>query len=147
MPTAKQAKDLQSQGYRGVKVLSRGVDMELFKPQRRCQVLRQQWGADDETLVLTQVGRLAAEKNIDLAIETMRALRQKHPKTILVLVGAGPESARLAGIEGVILAGNQCAEDLAAHYASADMFVFHQHLRNLRQCHTRHTRHTHTHTL
>ena len=124
VPTGKQAMDLQVQGYRGVKILSRGVDMDLFKPERRCQVLREKWGASDDTLVLTQVGRLAAEKNLDLAIATMQAIRAKRPNTMLVLVGAGPESTRLSAVDGVHLAGNQCAEDLASHYASADLFVF-----------------------
>lgn len=123
VPTKVQALDLQRRGYRGVCVLSRGVDPELFNPSKRSAARRAEWGATDDTLVLVTVGRLAQEKNLDLAKRALAEIRKDRPDTILVLVGAGPERDRLAG-DGVVLAGNRCACDLAEHYASADLFLF-----------------------
>lgn len=111
-------------GFDRVNILARGVDTALFKPQRRDPELRRWWGAGDQTLVCCLVGRLAAEKNLDLAVRAWQRIRATRPDTLLVLVGDGPERERLIGTEGIILAGTRRGEDLARHYASADCFLF-----------------------
>lgn len=124
VPTAAQAGELQRRGFQRVEVLSRGIDSALFRPDRRSTALRSRWGAGPDTLVCMTVGRLAAEKNLDLALRAFRAIQARRPDSLLVLVGDGPEGARLRGLAGVILAGTRCGEDLAAHYASGDCFLF-----------------------
>jgi glycosyltransferase involved in cell wall biosynthesis len=124
VPTAAQAQELQRRGFQRVEVLSRGIDTALFRPDRRSAALRARWGASDSSLVCMTVGRLAAEKNLDLTLRAFQAIRARRPDSRLVLVGDGPERPRLEAAPGVILAGTRCGEDLAAHYASGDLFLF-----------------------
>ncbi|MCW8827871.1 MAG: glycosyltransferase family 1 protein [Gammaproteobacteria bacterium] len=108
-----------------VEVLSRGIDTELFHPAKRSETLRREWGVGPADKVFLYVGRLAREKNIELALETFLTLRQGSPTARLVLVGHGPDYARLyARHEGIIFAGSHVGEKLACHYASADIFLF-----------------------
>ena len=125
VPTVELAEQLQSLGFLRTQVLARGVDTRLFSPHRRDLVLRQRWGATSETPVALYVGRLAAEKNLELAITAFRSIRQAQPATRLVLVGDGPLAARLhARHPEFVYCGMRQGEDLATHYASADLFLF-----------------------
>lgn len=116
---------LAAQGFERLAVVARGVDTSRFDPAKRSAELRAQWGAAADTPVLLCVGRLAAEKNLDLLVDAYQALRARHGDARLVLVGDGPERERLQRrCPQAILAGLRVGEDLAAHYASADLFVF-----------------------
>jgi len=116
---------LAAQGFRDLALLGRGVDAELFRPDRRDPALRRSWGAENGTPVLCHVGRLAAEKNLDLVVRAAEAIRRVRPEAILVLVGDGPMRARLERRHPwVRFAGMRRGEDLARHYASADLFLF-----------------------
>ncbi len=119
------ARRLEAEGYRRLSVVSRGVDAGLFNPSRRCADLRRQWGADDNTPVIAYVGRLAPEKNLPLVIKTFEAIRTHVPDARLVLVGDGPARRTMeSGQPGLVFAGMRTGEDLARHYASADLFLF-----------------------
>lgn len=119
--------ELLARGFRPpIGLWSRGVDAELFHPDRRDGALRERIapGAD---VVLTYVGRIAPEKRIELLLEAYARVRASTgPRAALVLVGDGPalEALRARGTEGVHFTGYRHGEDLAAHYASADAFVF-----------------------
>jgi len=116
---------LQRAGFNNVSILERGVDSELFTPQRRCAELRSEWGSSDKDLVLIYVGRIAAEKNLDLAIEAHRAMRRFNEGIKFVIVGDGPLRPALQRKNtDLIFAGMQTGEQLAEYYASADIFLF-----------------------
>jgi glycosyltransferase involved in cell wall biosynthesis len=71
------------------------------------------------------VGRLAPEKNLPVLLAAFRQLRQAVPRARLVLVGDGPQRAELqAACPDAVFAGVQRGADLAAHYASMDLFLF-----------------------
>jgi UDP-2,3-diacylglucosamine pyrophosphatase LpxH len=71
------------------------------------------------------VGRVAAEKNFDLAIEVFERMRREVPDVRCVVVGDGPLRAGLAERHPWLrFTGMQTGEDLAKHYASADVLVF-----------------------
>ncbi len=57
---------LQEEGYLNVEVLGRGVDIDLYHPKRRSEILRESWGAKSNDIVAVYVGRIAAEKNLAL---------------------------------------------------------------------------------
>jgi len=117
--------ELQAQGFERVEVLSRGVDARLFSPQRRSTELRRTWGAADDTPVLLYVGRLAAEKNLPLVFTAFDAVHRQRPDARLVVVGDGPLRKRLQATRAdVHFVGVLRGEALAAHYASADVFLF-----------------------
>jgi len=124
-PTQQLADELRSLGFQRIQVLARGVDTTLFTPTRRDLMLRQHWGVAPKALAVAYVGRLAAEKNLELGIAAFQAIRQVRPDARLILVGDGPLAERLrARHPGFVYCGMRQGEDLAAHYASADLFLF-----------------------
>ena len=117
VPTETMRARLAALGFRGLRVLGRGVDTALFDPARRDAALRAQWGAGPDDVVLLYVGRLAAEKNL--------AALPLVPGARMVFVGDGPLRAKLAErFPRAVFAGTRAGADLAAHYASADLFLF-----------------------
>jgi len=125
VPTDSLQRQLERDGYQNVIVVSRGVDGELFHPAKRCQRLRDSWGADEETPVVMLVSRLAPEKNLNVVIQAFEQMRKIHPLARLVMVGDGPARAELqANNPHVIFAGMQIGEVLAQHYASGDIFLY-----------------------
>src|SRR5262245_23478167 len=49
---------LRAVGLPNVSILSRGVDSQLFTPERRCAAQRRTWGVSDNDLVVLYVGRI-----------------------------------------------------------------------------------------
>jgi glycosyltransferase involved in cell wall biosynthesis len=125
VPTDALRSELHGLGYRNLATVARGVDGALFTPSRRSPELRRSWGAGEGDLVAVCVGRLAPEKNLPLAVEAFHRMRAIRPGTKLVMVGDGPARAALQRLHpDVAFAGSRTGEDLARHYASADLFLF-----------------------
>lgn len=125
VPTQEQANELSRVGFANMQVLSRGVNAALFNPQKRDVQLRRHWGLDDDDVAVIYVGRLAAEKNIALALQAFQQMKHEDVRVKLILVGDGPLAEKLADENpGVIFTGAQRGEELARHYASADIFLF-----------------------
>ena len=116
---------LQDEGYRNVEVLGRGVDIELFHPSRRDETLRSTWGASPNDIVAIYVGRMAAEKSLTVVADAFKILQRVHPNAKMIWVGHGPEYNKMRQLYPQhFFAGAKTGVDLAAHYASADMFIF-----------------------
>ena len=127
VPSPSQRLELQRRGFERLELLARGVDGQLFHPARRSAELRSEWGLGDDEIAVLHVGRLAAEKNLQLLVRAFRSLQQSLPqrRLRLVLVGDGPQRAQLqAELPDAIFCGLQRGEALAAHYASGDLFLF-----------------------
>lgn len=125
VPTRALAAELQAMGIDNARLLSRAVDTGQFAPQYRDPALRRQWGVADDVPVMLYVGRIAAEKNLDLALRAFAAMRASVPNLHYVWVGDGPERAALERAHPeCIFMGMQHGADLARCYASADLFVF-----------------------
>jgi glycosyltransferase involved in cell wall biosynthesis len=125
VPTESLKSELTAAGLQGLRVVARGVDAQRFSPLHRSEALRASWGADPGTCVAICVGRLAPEKNLGAVVAAFEAMREHEPRTRLVLVGDGPERRRLAQrCPEAHFAGVRHGTDLAAHYASADVFLF-----------------------
>lgn len=125
VPTESLQRELQALGFRNLQVVARGVDTALFSPARRSSALRRQWGAAAADPVALYVGRLAPEKNLPLVLRAYTLMRELQPRLRLVMVGDGPERQRIERENpDVLFAGMRTGEDLAAHYASADIFLF-----------------------
>ena len=124
-PTDELVHQLQTLGFQRVRKVARGVDTALFSPQRRDPLLRRDWGLTARGLAVLYVGRLAAEKNLTLLIAAFEAIRRTRPDARLILVGDGPMAARArARHPNFVHCGMREGEALAAHYASADLFLF-----------------------
>jgi glycosyltransferase involved in cell wall biosynthesis len=116
--------ELARAGYANLSVLGRGVDSRRFHPSRRSPALREAWGASANDLVVLYGGRIAPEKNVGLAVTAYRAMQAAHRALRFVIVGDGPLRAALQRAHpDLVFCGFRRGDDLAAHYASADMFV------------------------
>jgi glycosyltransferase involved in cell wall biosynthesis len=125
VPTQALHDELQRAGFRDLLTVARGVDTRRFDPAHRSEALRAQWGVAPDDLVVTCVGRLAPEKNLSTLLDAFDAIHRAQPRARLVLVGDGPMRKELeARRPDAIFAGQRMGEDLAAHYASADLFLF-----------------------
>ena len=76
--------------------------------------------------VVLSVGRLSPEKNLPLIVDAVERLQDGPRAPVLVIVGDGPERARLEQMHKpfVHLVGVQHGRSLRELYASADAFVF-----------------------
>lgn len=125
VPTDEMNASLAVQRFERLAVLSRGVDARLYSPAKRSEVLRRSWNVVADDPVVLCVGRLAAEKNLYLAVDAYQAMRLINPRTRFVLVGDGPLRAKLEEqYPDFIYAGTRIGEELAAYYASSDVFLF-----------------------
>lgn len=119
VPSSASRSQLESLGIERLQTWARGVDTTLFHPRRRDAGLRAEVGAQPDQAVVGYVGRLAAEKELELLAPLAR-----HPRMRLVLVGGGPEEGRLRkALPGAHFLGVRHGEDLARAVASLDVFV------------------------
>ena len=119
-PSSWSCEQLQSSGVNNVALWQRGVDSVKFNPDKRSAELRNLFTANDTSkIIVGYVGRLANEK----CIEDLAPLHDRHDVQ-LVIVGDGPARQKLERVlPRARFVGYQSGEDLAAHYASFDIFV------------------------
>lgn len=120
--TRQLAGQLAAHGFENLHVQGRGVDVTAFSPQWRDGWLRRDWRACKHNPVLLYVGRLAADKNVGLALQAYEELRQDERSLRMVVVGDGPLRRELQlRYPRVRFTGWQRGSELARHYASADI--------------------------
>jgi len=125
VPTDETRLRLAADGFERLAVVGRGVDSTLFHPGRRSAERRRGWGCTGEETVVAYVGRLAPEKNLALFVHAAREVRRFDPSSRVVLIGDGPDAGALrAGHPDFTFCGPRSGDDLAEHYASADLFPF-----------------------
>jgi glycosyltransferase involved in cell wall biosynthesis len=125
VPTKTLMGELSACGFERLVVVARGIDAERFDPRHRCMALRQRWGLSPDDFGVLYVGRLAAEKNLELLAQAFEAIAVVNPRARLILVGDGPmRSALQARLPNALFCGQQMGHDLARCYASADLFLF-----------------------
>jgi len=125
VPTQAMKYQLEAMGFKNLKVVARGVDTQLFHPNKRSEAMRESWGITPGTIVLLSVGRLAAEKNLDLTIDTYQALIAAGRNVKMVFAGDGPMRAITeAKCPDARFVGMCSHEQLALLYASADLLLF-----------------------
>src|SRR5260221_14192601 len=117
---------LRKQGFQLLRIWPRGVESVLFQPERRSGELRASWLEGPRAkVVLLYAGRVSWEKNLHLLTQVYRDMDHEHCH--LVIVGDGPAlkevQQELAGLP-VTFTGYLQGEQLAAAYASADVFAF-----------------------
>jgi len=123
------ARDLEfpllDRGINNVKVIGRGVDSVLFHPEHSDARLRAQWKVPTGGVACLYVGRLAPEKNLQVVEQAFSAIAAHRADARMIWVGDGPCLSRLqAAHPEHVFAGPQTGVALAAHYASADLFLF-----------------------
>ncbi len=108
-----------------LKILPRGLDIELFTPARREPAFWEKFTATNGRIRLLYVGRISREKDLDVLAEAYRRLRNDGVPVQLFVVGHGPYSEKLAqSLPEAVFTGYLTGNELATAYASADVFVF-----------------------
>jgi glycosyltransferase involved in cell wall biosynthesis len=109
-----------------IRILPRGIDTELFHPNKRNASGKGTYSTKEE-VVLLYVGRISKEKNLPLLVQAYKTLSAKSNNLHLIVVGDGPYlKEMMASLRGTrcTFTGYLKAEELATAYASADIFVF-----------------------
>jgi len=117
-PSSAAVTDLLANGVGNVQLWRRGVDGQLFAPERRNDALRESWCLDGR-IAVGYVGRLAHEKRVD-DLKVLAA----DDRIRLIIVGEGPLRGKLQKeLPNAVFAGFRSGGDLASHFASLDVFV------------------------
>jgi phosphatidyl-myo-inositol dimannoside synthase len=111
-----------------VSLLPPGVDTERFRPDTDGEEIRRRYRLSDRPL-LACVSRLVRRKGQDVLIHAMSRIRRRVPDACLLIVGDGPDRARLSSLAStapagsVVLTGAVSDQDLPAVYGAADVFA------------------------
>jgi glycosyltransferase involved in cell wall biosynthesis len=114
---------LEKHTHRPCYLMQRGVDTELFSPDRRDR------SPSDSAFILGYAGRLSVEKNVGLLARIHQQLTARGFTNFRFLVlGQGAEEAWLHDhLPGAEFPGVLRGADLARAYANMDLFVFPSH--------------------
>jgi len=125
-PSRYSKEQLEEQNIGNIKLWPRGVDLEKFSPTYKDEGLIDSLRTNGDEILLLYVGRIAAEKNLDLLMETAKKLNDNQKSFKLIMVGDGPyrETLENQKIPNVIFVGYKKGEALSKYYASCDIFVF-----------------------
>lgn len=121
------ARELQGLGVPNVRRISLGVDLDLFRPERRTGDLRARLGIGPEVPIALFAGRLCPEKGLGVVEEAhgrMKAGSRPH----LLFVGEGPSAPTFQNLarereDFTVLPFVANREELARIYASADLYL------------------------
>jgi glycosyltransferase involved in cell wall biosynthesis len=107
-----------------IQIWGRGIDQNLFNPERRSHAWRQHMGYARDDVVLLFFGRLVLEKGIQRFAEIIRQLRYQGVHTRPLIVGDGPARDRFVqDLPNANFVGHLVGEDLAQAVASADILI------------------------
>jgi glycosyltransferase involved in cell wall biosynthesis len=125
VPTEAMRAQLADMGFRDLAVVARGVDTQRFSPAHRSEALRAGWGLGPRDVAVLHVGRIAPEKNMPALAAAFERFCAREPRAKLVVVGSGPAlDALRARHPQAVFTGARSGDELSAHYASGDVFLF-----------------------
>ncbi len=105
-------------------IWGRGIDRNVFNPDRRSLEWRRSLGIKDDDFVILFFGRIVLEKGIDVFAETIAALNARGVAHRVLVLGDGPARETFAGqVPGAVFAGHQNGTDLGRAVASADLLL------------------------
>ncbi|WP_345241661.1 glycosyltransferase family 1 protein [Pontibacillus salipaludis] len=126
VPSEETKRDLIQRGFQNISIWSRGVDCQLFHPDYDHTAVREMYNID-EPYILTYVGRLAPEKDLDVFLKIAESLPPSLQKQVHWLVaGDGPIACELksAAPKNMTFTGYVEGEHLARIYATSTLMVF-----------------------
>jgi len=106
-------------------ILPRGLDTDMFSAKRADPAFWRNRGLNDGEVGILYVGRVSKEKNLDLYATVLERLKARGHKVRPLVVGDGPYASVMKDkLPDGIFTGYLQGEELAAAYASADLFLF-----------------------
>jgi glycosyltransferase involved in cell wall biosynthesis len=126
VPSASMTEVLIADGLRdNFRLWTRGVDTEHFSPGKRSDRWRHAHDIGPAEVAVLFVSRIVREKQTGLLVDTLRNLTAAGIPHRAVIVGDGPELDDLKKqLPDGVFTGFLQGEDLAAAYASCDIFLF-----------------------
>ena len=130
VPSRSLADVLGDWGVRNVRVVSLGVNIDIFNPSSNgAGTARESLHIGLDQKLLLYVGRLAKEKNTETLFKSFELLAQRRPRQFhLLVIGDGPHRDQLKQLQaesGNVSWIQYCTDsaDLARYYCAADLFV------------------------
>jgi len=124
------ARVLRDWGVHNVRVLSLGVNVDIFRPDKSdAEAKRRSLGIDSKRKLLLYVGRLAKEKNAATLFRAFEVLQLRQPNRFhLLVIGDGPERTQLRKLQArakQVSWLHYCADprELSRYYRAADLVV------------------------
>ena len=112
-----------------IRVLPNGADPVRFSPEVSGEVVRQRYGLSGR-VVIGFVGILRPWHGVDMLLEALRVVRNRHPHAHLLIVGDGPMQGELEtrahalGLtDAVTFTGRLTHDQVIAHVAAMDISV------------------------
>lgn len=105
-----------------VGIWSRGIDKEIFNPNRRDLAWRRELGIGDDEPVIGFIGRLVMEKGLDVFSDSVDRLEAQGCRHKVLVVGDGPARDWFQRrLPNAVFTGFQTGSDLGRAVASMDM--------------------------
>ncbi|WP_251548654.1 glycosyltransferase family 4 protein [Neobacillus muris] len=126
VPSSETLQQLSNHGFTNLEIWPRGVDCQLFHPNYDKKAIKKKYGCPDQYLI-TYVGRLAPEKDIDTLLAIIHLIPEEvNQKIHWAIVGDGPlrQSMEDQGIANLTFTGFLNGVSLAEIYSASDLFVF-----------------------
>ncbi|WP_078544426.1 glycosyltransferase family 4 protein [Litchfieldia alkalitelluris] len=126
VPSNETYHQLKRHGFTNLSIWPRGVDCNQFHPYHNKAESSLKYQID-VPYVLTYVGRLAPEKNIDTLIKIATSLPPSiNDKVHWLIVGEGPsmEEMRNQAPSNMTFTGYLSGKELSSVYAYSDLFIF-----------------------
>lgn len=126
VPTSSMAEELTRHGIKeGIRIWARGVDVELFSPNKRSPKWREDQGIPEHKNVVTFVSRLVWEKDLQTFVDAVKKLLAESDDICPLIVGDGPARRELENmLPEARFTGFLTGRELATAYASSDVFLF-----------------------
>ena len=119
-------KILDQKVHYDIDIWGRGVNHSMYTPEKKTSEIRGKYNIREKHIIL-YVGRIAPEKDVDIAIDTFLSLPQHlRNESHLLIVGDGPLQRSLSSKKEkqITWTGFVEGENLAKIYASSDLFLF-----------------------
>lgn len=107
-----------------LKEWGRGVDMNVFSPERRSTAFRTSKGINDDDIVVLWVSRIVPEKRPDVWLSVVKRLQDEGLRVKPMVVGSGTFEKNFSKLKDVTCCGWLSGTALGEAYASADVLLF-----------------------
>jgi glycosyltransferase involved in cell wall biosynthesis len=87
VPTSELKRELSAMGFHNLEVVPRGVDTDLFNPEKRSAALRASWGADEDTLVLIYIMQGNKDKYVKWILRAFKLAKANIGSVKLIVIG------------------------------------------------------------
>jgi len=124
VPTIELKRELTALGFHNLEVVPRGVDTDLYSPDKRSSALRSNWGANENSLVLMYITKGNKDKYVKWVLRAFKLCKTVYPAAKLIIVGSTKSKPLGKSAEVGIFTVNEIIDsDWPVYLASADFLL------------------------